>query len=277
METIWHVACLGTDDLQKLLQESQIQYEREKELSSLLGWIYFDVSEQNPAFLHIRELCGEDGEDAVLTYKVRFTSNELQAARWLVFESLTEKIDLVREDITFSCAEIIEGGKAYHRYLSGKPFYVSKPPKHTKQQHFFSSSAATSCLFCTTHAKKILEEFSSAVKYEPVLQSSTGLPIGDLFYMNFQETIPKAAIDVTGVEETFICPVCQRQTYLPPIQLRIDKKYFSDSVDFYKTDCIFSCGGNLAFCMNIVSQRGYQAIIKKALHRGLEFTPVQLV
>lgn len=273
MEIIWHVACLETDDLQKQLQESRIPYNREEALPSLFGWIYFDVSEQNPAFSRIRRLCGKD---ALLSYKVQFTARELKSAQWLAFESRIDKIDLVREDVTFLCTEMYGEGKAHHRFLSGRPFYISTPPKHTKQQHFFSSSVATSCLFCTAHAKQSLQEFSRAVKYESVFQCSTELPAVDLFYMNFQEIIPKTAIDLTDVQETFICPVCQMQTYLPPIQLRIKEKYLSDAVDFYKTSNIFSCGGNFAFCMNIVSQNVYQTIIKKNLHRGLVFTPVQL-
>lgn len=274
MEKIWHVACMGTNELIQQLQENRIQYDCEEELSSLFGWIYFDISEQNPAFLHIRELCGSN---AILTYKVLFTSSELKSAKWLTFKSRIDKIDLVREDTTFFCTEFFGDGKAHHRYLSGKPFYVSRPPKHTKQQHFFSSCTATSCLFCTAHAKQSLQEFSGAVEYEPVFRSSTNMPVGDLFYMNFRETIPKIAIDLANVEEVFICPVCQKQTYLPPIQLHIDKEYLSNAVDFYKTDDIFSYGGNFAFCMNIVPQRVYRAFIEKGIHRGLEFTPVKLV
>lgn len=274
MEIVWHFACYGTDKLQNYLLKNKIRFDREEILPALSGWIYFDISECHPAFMQIQKLCGQD---TISTYKVRYNKTELENARWLTFDSHIDKIDLSREDVTFFCTEVYDNRKAHHRYLSGSPFYVSKPPKHTKQQHFFCSSMATSYLFCTEYAKQNLSEISNTIICEPVLSVLTNQPVGDLFYMNFAETIPESAMDLSNVEEVYACPVCQKQTYLPPVQLRIRQEFLNNDIDFCKTADIFSFGGNFSFHINIVSQRVYKEIKQRAIGRGLEFSPIQLI
>lgn len=274
LEIIWHFACYGSCELQGYLLENKIKFDREEMLPSLSGWIYFDISEQHSAFGRIQKLCGQD---AISTFKTKFTTDELKSANWLTFDSLIDSVNLACEDITFFCTEAYENGKAHHRYLSGGSFYVSKMPRHTKQQHIFCSSMAASYLFCTQYAKQSLSEVSNKIIYEPVLRASTSQPIGDLFYMNFVETIPKKAVDLSNVREVYTCPVCQKRTYLPPVQLRIREEFLHNGTDFCKTEDIFGSGGNFSFHMNIISQRAYQVLKQKALIRGLEFAPILLI
>lgn len=234
-------------------------------------FLAFDVSERDPLYSRILEICNEKP----VSYKLKFSADEMRNARWFSVVSHTRKVNLVRENNTFSFEEPLGNGRFCHVIKTEKPFYVSAPLKITARQHFFSSDMLPDSLFCTERAKQCLSRFADAVSFEPVLRASTERPVGNLYFLRFRETIPADAIDLSESSRTFICPTCQKQTFMPPNVLRIKEQHLENVGDFFMTEKIFSEGGwDHNIC--IVSKRVYQLIKDEHLHRGVEFMPVQM-
>lgn len=241
-------------------------------------WIIYTISDKDTLFMqHCSFLQSLDHVSVIQS--VKYSEKEITSAAWLTCEAVTAKVHLEREEETFAVTETYDRGKAYHRSLTGRPFYTSKPVGHSPLQNFFYSYQLTpSHLFCTEYAKKALQFMNPSIKFEEVLHSKTERPIADLFYVDIQQELPSDAVNVDCAREEYRCPRCGKITYCPPLlPLQIYREYLPDNAAVCKTAEIFSLGGNLSFSVNLVSQRFYQAIKANNLGRGLRFAPVALV
>ena len=268
-------------ELRDFLFHNGIPFERTEEGMRASGydWLTFTISDHYERFREYVEFLQAFQHVSVLS-DVLFTEKERSEAAWLTCSATSAKVELEREEETFRLEERYEGGaKARHRSLCGKPFYVSRPVRHTAAQHFFCSDSASEYhLFCDDRAKKLLSQFSGAVEFREVLHARTEQPMADLYYLEIRQSIDPAAIDLAGAPEQFICPVCGKKTFFPPAPpLSIQKEALLDMPAICKTEEIFSFGGNLAVPINLVKQEVYQLIVANKLGRGLRFDPVIVI
>lgn len=273
MEIVRHYACLASDELCFFLKQNQISFQQ----NSLAGGksrVYFDVLESDLFFAELEKV---SLTDCVITKQVKYSKKEIENARWLTCNPTTAKVNLANQAKTFSVSEEYDTGKAYHRVLSGMPFYVAKPVVHNANQHFFASYEATNQLFCTEYAKSMLQRMNLPISFSPVLNSKTELPIGDLYDIRINYILPKEALDLSNSEEMFVCPVCGFNTFLPPLTLQIRKDYLHEAPSICRTEALFGWGGNYAAPINVISHEVYTFLAENHLMRGLEIEPIALV
>ena len=232
MKILRHYACLMNDELFNFLNRNQISFQKDC-FSVGLERIYFDVFESDCFY---PELTTIELKDCVITKQVRYSKKEIENALWLTCNPTTAKVNLTNQDRTFLVSEQYGTGKAYHRMLSGMPFYISKNIVHNGRQHFFASHEVPNQLFCTEYAKSILQRNNLPISFEPVLNSKTEMPIGDLYALHIQYVLTVKALDLSNSEETFACPVCGSQTFLPPFSLQIRKEYLIDMPGIFRTE-----------------------------------------
>lgn len=275
MEKIWHFSCYSSDLLIEKLQDLHISFELATTISGKSSLLRFDVSEKHPDYEQLRSMCGEDVTD---TYKITCTPEDMASAQWFAFQPLTTKIELDRYKETFTLAETFDNGrKAHHKYRTGKSVYVRRTPKYSKQQHFFGCIDSPSYVFCSAVAKKCLSSLEENLEFAPILHTKTGEPVEDLYEMKIHDVLPLEMIDLSNSESTYSCPVCGKQTHMPPVPLRVYGETLNNDVMFYKTVPEFSFGGNVAFEINIMSQAAYRELKRFHLLRGLELIPVELI
>lgn len=274
MKVIRHYACRATDELCEFLNQNKISYQQEVDAAWLYGQIYFDIAENDPAFSMLAEM---QLENCIITKRIQYTKREIQDAAWLTCTPTTAKINLVNEDVSFAVFERFGSGKAHHRVLTGKPFYISAPIVHNRNQHFFAAYAATNQLFCSEHAKVLLQENNFPLSFRAVRSSKTDMLIGDLYDILIPNILPREALELSNSEETFFCPVCGAKTFFPPLSLRIYRKYLENAPDICKTVSVFGWGGNYAAPINIISHDVYLFLVEKHLTRGLRLEPIALV
>lgn len=273
MKVIRHYVCLASDELCEFLNQNGIPYQQVS-AEWLNRQIYFDITECSPAFSMLTEM---QLKNCIITKRVQYTRREIQNAAWLTCTPSTVKLNLVNEDISFSASERFGSGKAHHRVLTGKPFYVSAPIVHNHNQHFFAAYEATNQLFCTEHAKMLMQENNFPLSFRAVRSSKTDMPIGDLYDIFIPYSLPPEALELSNSEETFFCPVCGARTFLPPLPLQIYRKSLSHAPNICKTASIFGWGGNYAAPINIISHDVYLFLAKNHLTRGLQLEPIVLV
>lgn len=273
MEIVRHYACLANDELYSFLRRNNISFQQ-NEMPGGKCRVYFDVLERDDFFPELMKIALYD---CIVTKKVKYSKKEIANAQWLTCTPVTAKVNLANQDKTFVISEEYDAGKAYHRTLSGMPFYVSKPVSHTANQHFFASHEAANQLFCTEHAKAILQKRNFSISFDAVLNSKTGLPIGDLYAVHIHCVLPVDALDLSNSEEMFVCPVCGLETFLPPLSLNIQGKYLKKAPGICRTEAVFGWGGNYAAPITIISHEVYMTLAENHLVRGLELEPISLI
>lgn len=273
MKVVRHYACLTSEELCDFLDRNKVSFQQDCSTVGM-GRVYFDVFESDCFF---PELAKIELKDCVITKQVRYSKKEIESAQWLTCNPTTAKVNLTNQDKTFWVSEQYGTGKAYHRMLSGMPFYISKRVAHNGKQHFFASYDAPNQLFCTEYAKSMLQRINLPISFEPVLNSKTEMPIGDLYALHIQYVLPVKALDLSNSEETFACPVCGSQTFLPPFSLQIRKEYLIDTPGIFRTEAVFGWGGNYSAPINIISNEIYLELVEKRLVRGLEIEPISLI
>ena len=268
------------EDLLEYLYRNQIGFERSDEQMRASGfdWLIYTISDRDANFRQYVSYLQSIEHGSVIS-DVLFSEKERSAAEWLSCRAKTAKVELEREEDTITLSERYDGGeKARHRFLSGKPFYVSRPVRHSASQHFFcSDSASFYHIFCDERAKEALSPFCDAVAFREVLHARTEAPMTDLYYLEIKQAISSNAMDLAASPEQYICPICGRKTFFPPDPpLRVKRDALRSMPAICKTEEIFSFGGNLAVPLNLVSQEVYQLMVTNRLGRGLRFDPVML-
>lgn len=273
MEIIQHYACMKNDELMDFLRRHQVPF-REDGRDAGVWRVYFDVRESDPCFPELADL-KLDG--CVITKRVKYSKKEMDSAQWLTCTPTTAKVNLTNQNITFSLSGEYDTGKAYHRRLSGLPFYVLRPISHSANQHFFASHEATNQLFCTEYARSVIQGIRLPVSFDSVLSSRTELPVGDLYAVRIHPVLPVDALDLENSEKTFICPCCGAHTFLPPLPLNVRKEYLRDVPGVCCTEAIFGWGGNYTAPITLISKEVYAVLAANHLLRGLEIEPVSLI
>lgn len=270
MEIIWHYACSGSDDLLAFLKDWKISYKCAEEI----GMVFFDISEHNSAFPQLSQM---HLKECILTNRVKFTRDEIRSARWFTCTPTGAKLNLCREEVTFSLSERYGDNLAYHRVMSGAPFYVTGRYSRHPNQHFFTADETPNHLFCTEYAKTLLQERELPIAFCPVLHDRTEQPVGDLYDLRMEHVLPPEAVDLSNVEETFTCPACGKQTFLPPLQLRVYRSFLERAPGVCETAPVFGWGGNYAAPMVLFSKEIFSLLSENHMTRGLEFDPVEIV
>ena len=274
--------CTGdSGTLEKLLEEYQIKYTRsEEELRDKgIDWLTYTVSERHPHFDLLTERLKRFTHVSVLEF-VHYSEKERLDAEWLTVRATSGKVELRREEETFVCSgEYDNGKKARHRRLTGAPFYVAAPLRHSGLQDFFYSYEASDYhIFCTERARQVLESAGAEIRFAEVLRASTGAPVGDLNYMAFQNPLPAEAVVPDNCPEQYVCPCCGVRTYFPPLYpLKVKKRYLDGCSTACRTAEMFSFGGNITVPIPMISQSLYRVLKENALLRGLDVEPVELV
>lgn len=270
MEIVRHYSCCANDDICSLLNQNRIPYQQD-DLGNGTIRIYFDISENNPLFPQLSDI---SLVKCIIFKKVKYTKKEICTAQWLTCNPTTAKVNLKNQEISFLLKEQYDSGKARHRVPSGKPFFVSKPLRHNVNQHFFTSDEATNQIFCTEYAKNLLNKQDYPLSFNPVLNSKTFLPIGNLFEVCVEHILPLESMDLSNSEETFTCPGCGAVTFLPPLSLQLRNEYLVNAPAIFRTPSVFSWGGNYSAPITIVSHDVYIFLSESHLTRGLEFEPI---
>lgn len=115
------------------------------------------------------------------------------------------------------------------------------------------------------------------ISFDAVLSSKTELPIGDLYAVHIHCVLPVDALDLSNSEETFVCPVCGFETFLPPLSLNVRRKYMDEASDICRTEAVFGWGGNYAAPITIISHELYMILAENHLVRGLKIEPISLI
>lgn len=272
MEIIRHYACLANDELYDFLDRNKISFHHDEIAGK--HRVHFYVLESDAFF---PELMNIALSDCIVTKKVKYSQKEITNAQWLTCTPVTAKVNLANQEKTFLVSEKYDTGKAHHRTLSGMPFYVSKPVAHNANQHFFASYEATNQLFCTEHAKSILQKMNLPISFDAVLSSKTELPIGDLYAVRIHCVLPPGALDLSNSEETFVCPVCDFETFLPPLPLNVREKFMEGAPGICRTEAVFGWGGNYAAPIALISHEVYLLLAEDRLVRGLKLEPISLI
>lgn len=272
MEIVRHYACVASDELCDFFNQYNIPFQQDGTIGEKRR-VYFDVLESGDFFPELKKITLND---CIITKQVKYSKKEIRDAQWLTCTPTTAKVNLANQEKTFVVSEEYGAGKAYHRALSGMPFYVSKAVAHNANQHFFASYEATNQLFCTEYAKLILQKMNLPISFDPVLSSKTESPIGDLYAVHIPYVLPAEALDLSNSEDTFVCPVCGFETFLPPLSLNVREKYLKDTPCICRTEAVFGWGGNYAAPINIISHEVYLVLAENHLVRGLEMEPIFL-
>ena len=154
---------------------------------------------------------------------------------------------------------------------------MSKPLSRRPNQHFFTACGAEDHLFCTERAKILLEALDLPLAFQAVCHYKTGNPIGDLYDVQILTELPFDALELSNSEETYTCHVCGKQTFLPPLQLRLRGAYLEGMPMICATKPVFGWGGNYAARINLISHDLYLYLKKNELTRGLRVDPVELI
>lgn len=267
--------------LVKLLEDYQVPYSRsDGELrENGFDYLMYTISERHPQFALLSEQFHGLPQVSILE-SVRYSEQERLQAEWLTVRAITAKVELCREEETFACSGYYQqGDKAHHRVLTGAPFYLTGPLRHSRHQNFFCSDEATDHhIFCTERARQVLESAEAEINFARVLYDSTGDPVADLYYLAFRKTLPAEAVVSDNCPEEYLCPCCGQRTFFPPIDpLKVKGKDLAGCRNACKTAEIFSSGGNFAYPLNLISQALYRLLKENMLLRGLEFAPVEIV
>ena len=270
-----------SDRLVRLLEEHQVPYTRSDAELRQYGFdvLVYTLSERHPQFQLLSKRLKGLSQASVLE-SVHYSEKERMDAEWLTVRAISAKMELRREEETFACRGYYrDGDMAHHRELTGAPFYVSGPLRHGCRQNFFCSDAASDYhIFCTERAKQILESADAEICFAEVLRASTGEPVGDLYYMAFQNPLPAEAVVPDNCPEQYVCSCCGVRTYFPPMYpLKVRRSSLDGCRNACRTAEMFSFGGNLAFPIPLISQSLYRALKENALLRGLEIEPVEVV
>lgn len=271
MIILQHYVCVAQTNICDFLKQNHVDFQLITDENSLKDRISFEIAENDGAFASLSEL---QLTECVVTRRILYEKKEIEESSWLTCTPTSKKIQLSNTDDSFLILEMYGDGKARHRLLTGKPFYISKPFRHSPNQHFWGADEVPNQLFCSEHAKRLLSRFEPEITFEPVYHSKIGEPIGDVYAIHIHHSLPKRAIDLSLSEEKFICPVCQKETFLPPPMLRIQSEFLDESHPICKTEEIFGWGGNYAAPINIISNAVYQFLKENQLLRGLYFEPV---
>ena len=273
MKVVCHFLCPLDPALEALLEKYGVSY-KGFEMPDKREYASFDIPETSPAYAAFRQL--RPDEPAPIRNAV-FTERERENARWLTCTALTAKVELQKEEASFTCSEFFGEGMAHHRTWNGGPFYVSKPLSRRPNQHFFTACGAEDHLFCTERAKTLLEALNLPLAFQAVCHYKTGNPIGDLYDVQILTELPFDALELSNSEETYPCPVCGKQTFLPPLQLRLRGAYLEGMPMICATKPVFGWGGNYAARINLISHDLYLYLKKNELTRGLRVDPVELI
>lgn len=115
------------------------------------------------------------------------------------------------------------------------------------------------------------------VSFDAVLNSKTELPIGDLYAVRIHCVLPPEALDLSNSEETFVCPACGFETFLPPLSLKVRGKSIEGAPGICRTEAVFGWGGNYAAPITLISHEVYLLLAENHLVRGLEIEPISLI
>ena len=270
-----------SDQLARLLEDHKVPYTRSDEELRRNGFddLVYTISERHPQFELLSKRLISFPQTSVLE-TVHYSEQERLNAEWLTIRAFSTKVVLCREEETFVCSGYYkDGAMAHHRGLTGAPFYVAGPLRHSRHQNFFCSHEASDYhIFCTGRSKQTLESADAEICFAKVLRASTGEPIDDLYYMDFQNPLPVEAVFPDNCPEQYICPCCGRITYFPPMYpLKIRRGDFAGCRTACKTAEMFSFGGNITFSLPMISQALYRVLKENALLRGLDISPVEIV
>lgn len=207
-----------------------------------------------------------------------YTKTEIESAEWFVIRSKSAKVEIEptwRKN--FELSEFYEEGrKAEHRKVKDYNFYVKRPVKHNNFQCFFSSyDLLPFHLFCCKKAKEYLSEVFPELVFFHTIHNKKNKILDDLFYVDTKIQIEDKYINHED-ETQFICRTCGARTYEVPEPLNIMKRGVPVNCDVFKTDAIYSLGGNLQCSLICVSQNFRNLLINEKMDRGLVFIPIQL-
>ena len=279
MERITRFTAPYSDQIMAFLSEINISSHRSEEFMREHGYDYvsFTISDHHMDYQKVISFMAQIQKKTVITH-IRYSQQELDQAEWLCCAATSGKIDLKRVEDTFEFSEWISDNKVYHKRLCGKPFYVSKPVRHSRLQHFFYAYEASMFnLFCTEYARKMLQSIGVPVKFEKVLHYRTEKAADDLYYIDSSPLGPAFSDAYVRTTEEFACPLCGRKTIFPPFQVApfVMKRNMLEKQSLWcKTPGIFSSGGNLEFSLELISQSVYKFLKANQLDRGLLFEPV---
>ena len=273
MEIICHFAIPLEQKLSDFLEENKVMYQK-FDMPDGEPYASFDITEASPAYARFMQM-------QITTEKpiknTKFSEEERQRAQWLTCTPITAKLNLCREDVSFTLSERFGDGLAHHRTMTGAPFFVAAPISKRPNQHFFTADETPNHLFCTEYAKNLLERRKLPLDFRAVQHARTGEPVGNLYDIRILETLPVEALDLSNSEETFVCPVCGAITFLPPLQLQIRRSFLENMSQMCATAAVFGWGGNYTAPMNLISHDLFLYLTGNKLTRGLRIEPVKLI
>ena len=148
MEIICHFAIPLEQKLSDFLEENKVMYQK-FDMPDGEPYASFDVTEASPAYARFMQM-------QITTEKpiknTKFSEEERQRAQWLTCTPITAKLNLCREDVSFTLSERFGDGLAHHRTMTGAPFFVAAPISKRPNQHFFTADETPNHLFCTEYA-----------------------------------------------------------------------------------------------------------------------------
>lgn len=209
-----------------------------------------------------------------------FTKAEMEEASFLTMRSTNMKLEAknLGKTYEYSCYSVSHmTGEAFgmHRRQVA-PFEFSKPVKWGKNFFYSSYDGGYETMFCNDVAKATIEsEGFSGVRFAPVLRYKKDCILEDIHQVVIDNILPDEALIIDDGFKEIQCSMCGKIRYgMDNVSRIIVRHGFIGKEDFYVTNELF--GETYTSPINIISQRAYQALIKKGMGRSMCFQPLQI-
>ena len=285
MKTIIRFCIDQIPSIETILKEAHIPYktyddsiQRDGRTSHYNWWI-FTLEKNSPAYQAIqRELETQGGEVAGSQHtSLVFTKKEIESAEWLHVRTTCMKVDTDVDQLSFAaCGNPIKGQCLVRHRIS--PIYCDRKIKWDSRHFFYSAYYyGYNELFCSEHAKELLQKGRFPLAYESLLRTKPPHEIlPDVYHIVPCNILPAEAMITDEMSVQTDCPICGKKTYelMDDVQLVVDHRYLNADSLIYRTPNMFGPGWSTSAC--IISQAGHRFLVENGMDRGLRFVPIRV-
>lgn len=256
---------------------------------STIWGIALDVDEIHPQFHRIISILppatSEDEkaldveEYVLITYHPVYSEEELLAAKLLSVRSSFMKVQPVDDLNIYEPKCNVRKNKDGIRVGTHKvqTMQISVRTPINWRRHFFCSLISDEhTLFCSSMARKILEENQvTGIVFQSVLKQSSQLPIEDIYQLCCAKTVPDNSFVGLSFFESHICEDCGMHMLTPTdtrFRFGIRKNSIDEELDWCETPPFI--GGNSYV---LISQKMYRLLKEHKMDRSLWFDPIDEV
>lgn len=223
-------------------------------------------------------------QGATILYSWKFEPYEMESAEWFLMESQCGKVDSADDEYTFafSCTRGVDafGVERYRHKRQIAPYCLRRSVKWDSRHNVYSdTSGGAHTFFCSTVAKERIEQELGGIRFIPVLEARSKLPMSEVHQLCALYRLPCEAIVLPKGVTFERCPCCgEKRVYFENTGLDyvcLKKEFLDSKSDIYETEGLFGWG--FGYPLVIVSKKMYLLLTETLKERTLRFTPICVV